>query len=272
MSNGAITGIIQTTGIRIDPVTGDQTTVNADIGKVLVGKKNKTAVTTIYAKLGLTGQIISRGSIISLISLRSMGPNAVIAAQGDIGYFVRDSSGNLVSKSGKLVRLGGIKLSSGTSGNIIALGNIIGDVRIKGTFAGRVASEGQAVDGLDSAETGILGNLVISKLRAGGAVISGGMIGDVKNKTTLSAGKIAGFVAANGAVNATRSTKSSGGNLIQNASVTANANGIGAVFTDGDEPLLFDVSTGDLHGLGLIQHDLTGLSVGGDGNLTGSTP
>jgi hypothetical protein len=272
VTNGAITGVIQTTGIRIDPITGDQSDVNADIGKVLVGKKNKTSVTTIYAKLGLTGKIITRGSIISLIKIARMGPNAVIAAQGDIGYFLRDSNGNLVSKAGKLVRFGGLTLTSGTSGNIIALGNIIGDVRIRGVFAGRIASEGQAVDGLDAARVGILGNLVISKLAASGVVASGGLIGDAQNKTTISAGKAAGIIAADGSVNATRSTKAA--NLMQNVGAPDNASGqaISGVFADGGEPLLFDVSTGDLQGLALIQQDLGNLSVGNDGNLTGSIP
>jgi hypothetical protein len=52
----------------------------------------------------------------------------------------------------------------------------------------------------------------------------------------------------------------------------ANASAIDAVFTEGGQPLAFDLTGLDLGGLGEILRDLSALHVGSDGNLTGAVP
>jgi hypothetical protein len=266
---GGITGTIQTTGIRIDPITGTETAVNADLGRTLYKNGKAKGVTIISAKQGITGQIISRGDLISSISTGA-GFSGVIAAQGNIGAILRDSNGDAITKGGKLTRLGGISITGTDSGQVIALGNIFCDVNIKGQLTGRIAAQGTAVAGIDASRSGILGNIKVkSAFSATAAVVSGGIIGDTAGKTAFSSGAASGYLAANGAINASK--KFPADDLFQNCQGSANGAMINAVFTDGSVPLQLSSGSSGLSALGLIESDLNALQNSG-GSLSGTTP
>ncbi len=244
-------------------------TTSGDLGEAArkTGGQNG-GVTSINAKGNITGEIISRGNLVS--SIKTNGTfSGVIAAQGDIGSIQRDSNGNAVtSSSSALARSGGI-IAKNDSGQIIALGNIFCDITISGTMTGRVAAQGQAVAGLTSSRMGILGNIKIKSLAAGGAIVSGGLAGDQVGATTISLGKPQGFVAAIGGVNL-KSTKISTADLLQNLPAGANRSAIDALFTNNNSQLGFDTG-GNLQGLALIKNDLAVLKDNG-GTLGGTIP
>ena len=199
-----------------------QTTVG-DIGQFVVNKNGKiTGVTTIFARGAITGEIISAGNIISAITTDG-NFSGVIAAQGNLGTIEVGSS--------PLKQLGGITIKGADSGQIIALGNIYGNLTISGTMTGRIAAEAEAITGLPAAGAGILGNVTVKLFASGAAIISGGLIGDATDHTTVKLGKARGFVAADGSVNL-KSTTFAAGNLIQNAT-GSNLSAIAAVFSNG---------------------------------------
>ena len=160
MLKGGITGIIQTTGIWIDPIKGLETAVNADLGQLLYKNGKVVGVTTISSKLAISGQIISRGDLISSITAGA-GFSGVIAAQGNIGAILQDADGDVITTNGQLTRFGGITITGNDSGQIIALGKIFCDLSIKGQLTGRIAANGAAVSGIDSSRSGILGNIKV---------------------------------------------------------------------------------------------------------------
>ncbi|HZQ48588.1 MAG TPA: hypothetical protein VFC07_16340, partial [Verrucomicrobiae bacterium] len=274
-TGGGITGIIQTTGIRIDPITGVQTTVAADLGKTILGTNGAiTGVTTISTKSGMSGEIISRGNLISSVSIGGA-LTGVIAVQGDIGAIQRNSSGNaVIGALGHLSLYGGITVNGSDSGQIIALGNIFGKITVNGSFTGRIGAQGQAVAGLAASRFGILGNVIINNFAAGSAVVSGGVIGDSAGQTTFASSSAKGLLAAKGGINLTKGTHVVPANTFQNAGVQGNVNGpvIDAIFTNNSSALVFDANPGDLQGLALIETDLGGIKVGSTGKLTGTTP
>jgi hypothetical protein len=269
--SGSITGTIQTTGIRIDPLTGDQTTVNADIGQFTYDKNGAIdGVTVISAKLGISGRIISRGNLISAVSARTF--SGVIAVQGDIGVNLTESvSPAIAGPASPLTRFGGISIGGNDSGQIIALGNLFGDLTITGTLSGRIAVQGQAISGLDAGRDGILGNVRLRKITSTAAVISGGLIGDVAGGTAFKSSPIkSGILAADGGINFAKGAKVAAGNLFANSLGTPNGAAIDAIFTDESSPLQFDTG-GTLAGLALIETDLGGIAIS-DGSLSGTTP
>jgi hypothetical protein len=277
VKNGAITGIIQTTGIRIDPITGAETAVNAELGRTMI-VRGKVVTTQIFAK-GLSGQIVSRGDLISTIKIGGSFTGA-IAAQGNIGALKLDAGGNAVATSaGKLTRYGGIAVAGDASGQIISLGNLLADVTVKQAFSGRIAVKGEAISGLAAARFGILGAIKARSFTAGAAVISGGLIGDAGSKTAFKCAAASGFVASNGALNLLKLLKLSPANIVTNALGTANGLVLDGLFTNGALPLGLDIvagggggsAAGDLGGLTLIGIDLGAISLNG-GNLSGTLP
>jgi hypothetical protein len=246
MTQTGIYGVIQTTSGDLGQTGGD---------------------TSIYAKGDITGEIISRGNLVS--SIKTSGAfSGVIAAQGDIGVIQRDSNGNAVTNaSGALSRFGGIAIAKNNSGQIIALGNIFGDVTVGGTMTGRVAAQGQVVAGLTGSRSGILGNIKIKTFVLGSAIVSGGMIGDLKGATGVTLGSPKGFVAAVGGVNL-KSKKIPAANLLQNLPRGSNLSALDAIFTNGGLQLGFDTG-GSLQGLILIENDLASLKDNG-GTLGGT--
>ena len=71
--------------------------------------------------MGLIGQIISRGNLISQVKAAG-GIYGIIAVQGDIGAFA-----TILSRTNP-TRVGGIATDTADTGQIVAMGQIIGDV------------------------------------------------------------------------------------------------------------------------------------------------
>jgi hypothetical protein len=244
------TSITQTTGIRIDPITGVASQVPADLGRVYVATTNKGPVvtTSVVQADSISGQIISRGNLISQI----VSPHdftGVIATQGKIGTFFTYATGTTV-------RLGGVSVGGNFSGRLLALGDIIGDVSIfGGLVGGRIAALGS-----------ILGNLTINgSIDSNSAVVSGGSIGSAVYGTTLNSGNINGIVAAVGSISLGATGKKNNA-LYFAQNDTQDAAVIDAIFSQGVTPLsaadLFDQSAlGDLLNLTQMLDNLDALTV-----------
>jgi hypothetical protein len=249
-TNGPIAGTIQTT-------FGDLGSAQSNAGQII-------GTTTVHADGGIPGRIISRRNLISVVE-SNKDITGVIAAQGDIGVFQ-------LSGSGALIRFGGIVSSSGgIDGQVVALGNIFGDISIHGGLTGRIAVKGRAVPGLAPTRFGILGNVHISgTIDTSAAIVSGGVIGDAAGGTVLSSGSIKGIIAAEVHINF-GSTGNTSAASIFNSATGANAAAIEALFTENHVPLSFDLTGLDLGGLKLILKDLAALTVV-HGVLTGPVP
>jgi Ca2+-binding RTX toxin-like protein len=270
-TSGAIFGTIQTTGVRIDPITAASSTVPADLGRAYVVTPRDprcppyVATTTIQAGGGgaICGSIISRGDLIS--SIRGDGGiSALIAAQGNIGAFS--------TLLGAPVRVGSILSNGPLSGQIIAIGNILADLTLHGGLhGGEIAAHGQGMPGFGASQVGILGNVEVDGIvDRSSAIVSGGEIGDRSLCTTLSVGYNQGVIAAKGAINFDRWSSPVQGSAFMNVGSSAStdpnapldAAAIDAIFTQGGQPLRFDITPGDLAGLAAIVQDLDTLSIG----------
>ncbi|MHB1559304.1 MAG: beta strand repeat-containing protein, partial [Isosphaeraceae bacterium] len=253
---GAITGTIQTTGIRTDPITGLTSQVPADLGRVYVDTTGRTPILTSTivrsSGHGLSGRIISRGNLLSQV-VSDGGISGVIAVQGNIGTTFTYPSGQVVRiNSGSSPSV----LSNGPfSGQMIVLGNIIGDVTLNGGMRdGRIAVQGS-----------ILGNLTIhGVLDLDSALVAGGSIGSTSYGTTLSIDNIQGIVAAVGSINAGKVNANHA--LDYQANDTLDESVIDAIFSQGVSPLspadLLDQTTPeDLLNLTQMQVNLKSLTV-----------
>jgi hypothetical protein len=277
-TNGGISGIIQTSG---------------DLGRTITDATGTiTDVTFIDAGSGgLTGRIIVGGNLISKVKLQS-GLDGVVAVQGDIGVIQTSGGVAVTDANGALSRFGGITVSTGgVNGQIVAVGNVFGDIKITGSLGGRIAAKGNEEFGLSTGKnfsrTGILGNVSVGGgIDTTGAIVSAGLLGDDGTDldtdvnspgTHLSiSGTDKGILAAEEDINfgATGSLNQAG--LFENVgspSSTKYAKGVNkaaidAIFTD--KGLLLNVTVASQ--LALILNDLNALTVGGDGNLTGTTP
>ena len=127
---GTIAGTIQTTGERIDPITGETSMVSADFGRIYLSDQTAALTTTIVVADGISGQLIGRGDLLSRIEIGSGGLTGTIAVQGNLGAVV-------TMPSGQAVRLGGVGISGSLSGQIVVLGTVLGDVRIDGGLESR---------------------------------------------------------------------------------------------------------------------------------------
>ena len=130
--------------------------------------------TELNLNLASTGKVVSRGNLFSHVEITG-NLTGVIASNGDIG---QQSAGG--------VRTGGITVAGkgNSTGQIIALGNIVGDVTIAGKLSGKIAAQGAPVssDPVSSdpaSRGGILGNITVaSGFNRTGAILSDGQIGD----------------------------------------------------------------------------------------------
>ncbi|HMF19134.1 MAG TPA: hypothetical protein VKE98_18130, partial [Gemmataceae bacterium] len=253
---GPITGLVQTTGQRTDPITSVVTTVPADLGRLYVntsGKSPVVACSTVQAS-GLSGKLVSRGDLISQVTLTGTVLTGVIAAQGNVGKIFTPSSG-------PATRLGGVLVSNPFDGEVVTLGTIYADMRFNGGLkSGRIAAKG-----------GIVGNLTTNGIAANGAVVSGGKIGDTSWGTQFTVnGTNKGVIAAEGPIRFGGSAP--GGNVFSSAT-SSNAAAIDAIFASNGQALSsFDVSGLDLANLNLILADLANLHVDSSGKLTDTTP
>ena len=271
---GPIFGTIQTTGVRTDPVTGATSQIPADLGRAYVvqpGGRNpqKFLTTTTIQGQGpdsLTGQIISRGNLIS--SVRSDGGAAgLIAVQGDFGA--------VTTLLGTPMRVGGLLVNGGFDGQLVVLGDDYGDL----AFHGGITGGRIAVKGTGGARSGILGNVIVDRglyqtgaIGAGSAIVSGGEIGDASYGTTLTVEDgNQGIVAAIGTIRVENGTNL-GGSVFNDAGGTSNAAAIDAIFTESGQPLGLDLAGDPLGGLELILQDLAALHVDSNGKLAGPKP
>jgi hypothetical protein len=273
-SYGPITGIVASTGVRVDPIFGTTSTASANIGRsyVTLGANGQLSVTSstiqtdingrpAYPPMGLSGQIISRGSLISQLDAAG-GIYGSIDVQGDIGAFATNLS--FTSPT----RVGGIATDTEDIGQIIAMGEIIGNVTLAG---------GLLQSGLIAARGSILGNLTITGLVAPTAkIVSGGSIGSAALGTGISYQANEGIVAAYGVIiNKLNSPTVLSGYYSSNAGAVPppnnfDAEAIDAIFeTASGSPLTgFDqLADGDLDGLDDILTELALLHVE-DGHLT----
>jgi hypothetical protein len=276
-TNGGISGVIQTTV--------------GDLGRALTDANgNITGVTFIHAGGGgltSTGEIISAGNLVSQLNLKS-GLDGVVAANGDIGV-IQLTNGLAPQAPAALTRFGGINVSTGgLTGQVVALGNVFGDLSVTGGLSGRIAVHGREEFGLSAGQTfsrtGILGNVSIGGgISTTGAIVSAGLLGDdgsdnINNDATGThltiSGTDKGILAAEEDINfgATGSLNTAG--TFENVGTPgspqyaggANKNAIDYIFTNGGVALTIP------SGLYFILQDLLALAVLGNGNLGGTTP
>jgi hypothetical protein len=260
-TNGGISGTIEATV--------------GDIGRAITNASGTiTGVTTIQAGGGgltSTGKILAKGNLVSQVTIKS-GVDGVIAADGDIGVIQTVNGIATTNPDGSLIRFGGITVSTGgLNGQVIALGNVFGDISVTGGLSGRIAVQGHPGEfGLASTRFGILGNVAIGGgINTTGAIVSDGRIGDstgVGTQLTIS-GTDKGILAAGQGINfgATGSLNTAG---IFNPATGANLAAIDAIFTNNHVEL--DV-TNSIQ-LSIILQDLLALTVNSNGQLTGTTP
>jgi hypothetical protein len=260
VTKGSIFGVILTTGggIEADSLSDGSASWSGNIGDVITKSGKIVGVTSIFANLGISGQIISNGDLVS--SVQTNGAfSGTMAAKGNIGAAT-------VADNGTITRFGGISVKKNDSGQIIALGNLFENISIGGTLTGRIGVKGAAIAGLDEDRIGILGNVTIKNFAAGGAVVSGGLIGDAQGKTAISFSGGKGFLAGDGAVTLGKKAKIASANVFRNARGTDAGAAIDAIFTDSSVPLGVNGTS-----LSMIQTDLNNLGVV-DGVLGGTTP
>lgn len=260
VSNGPITGTIQTTGLRTDPITGNVSTVAAEFGRVYVAYHHWTSgltipyvTTTVVQANGISGQLISRVNLISSIDADG-GIQGVIAAQGILGAIVMEPGD-------QSLRLGGLESDGSFSGDLVILGEVLADMVFNGCLRdGRIAAEG-----------GIVANLTINGgLDAASAVVSRGEIGDPTYGTQFAVnGNNKSILASQGVMYFGKHAP--GGEVFNGVGTScATAAAIDALFTNGGQPLEFDLTGLDLGGLELILTDLSALYGSRHGQLTGS--
>jgi hypothetical protein len=178
---GSITGPIQTTGSRIDPLNGQPTPVSAVFGRLYTIPNSTTkTVTFVHSDQTLSGSIISRGNLISQVNADT-NLTGLVAAQGTIGIY--DSASN--------TRFGGVQSGGALSGRVVTLADILGDLNFKGGLkSGRITAGGS-----------IRGNTIIGgTFDLTSAIVAVGNIGDSTFQTALSVPTVSGFIAAIGKV------------------------------------------------------------------------
>ena len=267
---GAITTVTITGSVAITGVLEAGSISTMTVGGNLAGLVRASGLLdSLTVSAGVSGQIIAGD--VHTVTLTGAGTlSGMIASQSDVGNIQRDSNGNAVTNaSNALIRSGGIFIGGADSGQIIALGNIFGDVTVGGSLTGRIADKGQTVAGLAVSRLGILGNISVNTFASGSAIVSGGLIGDATGGTTVSLGSAQGFVAAAGGVNLAASTTLAAANLLQNLG-GSNLAAVSAIFTNGGVPLLFDTG-GNLAGLVLMETDLGNIR-DNNGALSGTIP
>jgi hypothetical protein len=164
LANGPITGTVQTTGQRTDPITGGTSAVPADLGRLYVDTStpNPVLTTTLVQSRGpgLSGRLIVRGNLISQV-LADGGVSGLIAVQGSILETTA-----LSADGNHQVRLGGVVSNGHFRGQLVVLGSVLGDVVLHGGLknGARIAVKGDVlgnmtVDGGIDAASALLGGL-----------------------------------------------------------------------------------------------------------------
>ena len=174
-SIGAISGTIQTTGVRTD-MNGVHNAVVGDIGTLTTNSSGQASVSTAVSSNGtFTGKVISAGSIYSTIGTVNGGFTGVISAAKDIGA-AQYSNGNYAwNASGQVITVGGITTISGSDSGIISSGGTnYSNPTINGTLTGSVIAGGS-----------ILGRWTINNAFSG-LISAGGDLGAASSSTATS--------------------------------------------------------------------------------------
>ena len=279
-SYGPITGTVQSTGVRVDPIFGTTSTVSADIGRAYVTSsstgsfrspfdrdpdRHQRAGRPILFPMGLTGSIISRGNLISLVKANG-GIYGNISAQGDIGAYA-----TILSRSNP-TQVGGIATDAVDAGQIVTMGQIIGNVTLAGGLLANLTLPDKSVhNGLIASRGSILGKLSINgQIATTAKIVSGGTIGSAALGTGLTFGVNQGIVGAIGTIiEKSADPTAAPGLYVSNAGsdpfpLNDNAQAIDAVFAGDIADLLngFDLfANGDLDGLAEILADMARLRV-----------
>jgi hypothetical protein len=184
------TSIVQTTGIRTDPITGMTSQIPADLGRIYVTTTNNGPVltTTLVQSNGgpgLAGQILTGGNLISTV-VAAGGISGVITTLGNLG-----TEFTYPSPSTAFTLLGGVDsngpmdgpvLSAGNNnattivsgdlqgGTVTTFGNVYGKITVGGPMAGPVVSAGDIQSG----------NINVDGVVQGGYIIThGSLVGDI---------------------------------------------------------------------------------------------
>ena len=251
---GGIMGVVQTTGIRIDPITMIASTVSADFGSLYVDTSGKTPVVTsteVRAR-GLAGKLVSRGNLISRVTTTSAGITGAIDVQGNLGTLF-SSAGQLLAKPA-----GGLFIEGPLTGNVVVLGQILGGMEFnRGLIGGHITALG-----------GIPGSLLIKGIvDSHSAIVSGGSIGSTALGTQFSVdANNFGILAAKGSMNFVKGQPK--GSVFSNAS-GPDASAIDDIFTVNGQRVVFDLNPLDLGDLYSILADLAALRVDSNGRLAG---
>jgi hypothetical protein len=251
---GGITGVVQTTGIRIDPITLLESSVSADFGQIYVDTSRGTpfVTSTEIRTRGLSGKLVSRGNLISGVFTSGGLFTGDIDVQGDFGA-VSLPSGKILPKP-----VGGLFINGPLRSTVVVLGQILGGMQLNyGLSGGHIAALG-----------GIPGSLLIKGgVDAGSTIVSGGTIGSTALGTQFTfKGDNLGILAARGSMNFAAGPPK--GVVIGNAT-GLNAAAIDAIFTENGLRLNLDLTSLDLEGLYSILTDLAALRVDAAGKLVG---
>jgi hypothetical protein len=224
LPSGAIpaTTTIQTTGIRIDPITGAVSQVPADLGRVFVTTSPsspgpvETSTVLDANGAGLAGQIICGGNLISQV-VANGGITGTIIVQpvawepsgGNLGSYVTPGSGQAGTLGG-VVSNGpmsaptilassccGTTTITGTvqGGTITTYGSLIGNISINGPMNGPIVS-----DSLRGIVLNVDGTVQGGIITTYGSVIGNISIHGAMNGPAISATNLGGAVNVNGSV------------------------------------------------------------------------
>lgn len=259
---GPISGTIQTTGVRTDAISDVATAGNADWGRISTDRTGPVPLvvdTTITAFGSISGRLISRGKLISQVALANGTLTGLIAAAGDIGANGRNHAG-------QLTRFGGLLIGGPVSGQIITLGNVVGDTALGNMVGGKIAVAGS-----------VLGSLRFNGLfDANSTLAAWGQIGSPTNGTTVSVRNVVGVLASKGPISFGLTGSVNSGSIFNNVGAAMDTNSlleataIDAVFQDamGNPITSFDVAGLDLRNLNRMLADLARLRTTTDAGVT----
>jgi hypothetical protein len=262
LDGGPLSGMFQTTGVHVDPITGVTTYENpGDVGRLFVtydSKGNGFFATTFVRAggSGLTGQMLVRGDLISQVAV-SGGISGLLAIEGNVGVGVIEGA--------TVKRLGGILSSSGElSGQIIVFDSVEGGrTKKKGKVIGDIFIAGGIRNGGRLAVQGDIDSLIVNgRIDSSSAMVVGGSI------NSLVVGDVEGIMAVNGAIDSLKIGKTDkaqfyGQKLADSVQPSPSAAAVDAVFLrdqiDGGVSS-FDDNDLDLFYLSLVRDRLNRLS------------
>jgi hypothetical protein len=218
--DGPLTGTIQTTGIRIDPITGAMTTTDpGNFGTASVNAAGQiTGTTTVTVNGGMSGGLVSKGNLVNQITING-GFSGRIMAGGDLGVAQRDAAtGNIaVTTAGPLALFGSVTINGGDSGTIAAgtVTNATTGASVGGNVYAAITINGGLNGSVGYSRNAILGGNVVS-ITPGSA-----------NGTYRIAFQVAGAQATIGTTSALTGTNAS----VSVTTTTAGTGSVGAVQT-----------------------------------------